>query len=159
MRTSRSGGQCPSREEVGEYYTIRFGKEPSDYFKARYEALYKAYKEALRRKGVSHEEAIKIAINSPSPRFWISIAKAYKQIRRKERGEDFSYAQGSLKRKVIEKVYEKYLYYRKLPTHRNKPIFTTVCWAVHSQAPSFYISYVRALKIITAINHGEANLY
>lgn len=150
----RKGVFSPTREDIARYYRLRTGNEPSTFYSIMYEALWKAYKNALSQRGVTHSEAIRIAIDSPAPRFWISTEKASLQIFRKECGKEFTYCEGTKNRRIMDIVYDKYLKLRQQPMHRDETRYHTVCWAVISQAPSFFISYRRARLIIETINHG-----
>lgn len=128
----------------------------SDYFIARYESLYRAYKEAFKREEVrTHNDAILIAINSPSPRFWISTFQAYRQILRIKSGRPPAYPPNSKKRKIIEQVYERYKQLENLSSFRGTSTFFIVSFAVMSRAPSFYMSFDRARKIISAIKRSK----
>lgn len=143
-----------TRADIARFFRIRRGIEPSSFHLSMYESLWRSYKAALAMKGVRHSEAIRIAIDSPAPRFWISAEKASLQIFRKECGRDFTYAEGTKNRTIIELLYEKYKKLRSQPIHKNETRYNTVCWAVISEAPSYFISYRSARRIIETINYG-----
>ena len=127
----------------------------TDYGKSRYECLWKAYKEALRKPGVkSHEDAIRVAINSPSPRFWVSTKEAARQIARLEKGLKTTYHPNSCKQEIIKEVYKRY---KRLKDGflKGSSIYMITSFAVMSEAPKMYVSYNRARIIIGSIRSAR----
>lgn len=126
----------------------------TDYGKSRQECLWKAYKEALKRPEIrSHEDAVRAAMNSPSPRFWISTKEAARQIARLERGQNTTYRINSCKQEIIKEVYKRYLRLKR-GFLKGSSIYMITSFAVMSEAPKMYISYNRARIIISSIRNA-----
>ena len=126
-----------------------------DFIRARDEELYSAYKECLRKKEVrSHQKAIEMAIKSPTSRFWISIFWTYKEILRLKRGKPIMHIRSDRKR-MVEKIYDIYQSLEQRPEFRRSSPFFIVSFAIQQPAPEFYISYSRALTIISKMRNDE----
>lgn len=120
----------------------------------RYKALWEAYQKALRNPEVkNHYDAIRIAIESPSPRYWISPAEASRQISRLRKGLPVvKYKENSKKLQVLMAVYERFKELEKLRAYRGASTEFITTFAVLSPAPCFYMSFPRARKIIDRIH-------
>ncbi len=151
-----------------QFWTIRaifaqkivFGmaKRDNDYFTDRDEALYAAYRKAFRRNDIhSHREAIIAAIHSPSPTFGITPGEAYRQILRILRGLQPSYKIGSVRREIAMHLFNEYNRLKQMPAFQKSTVRYMAWFIVLSGAPQFYISYFRALKIITAMKKKYQN--
>lgn len=119
----------------------------------RYKALWEAYQKALRTPGVkSHDDAIRLAVSSPSPRYWISPAEAARQINRLKKGLPIiKYKPGSKKLQVLMAVWHRYQELEKLRAYRGASTEFITTFAVLTPAPCFYMSFPRARKIINRI--------
>lgn len=127
-------------------------KHTNEYFTARDEALYAAYRKAFRRHDIhSHREAIIAAIHSPSPTFGITPGEAHRQILRLLRGLQPSYKSGSVRWEIAIHLFNEYNRLRQVKAFKKSTVRFMAYIIVLSGAPQFYISYHRALKIITAM--------
>lgn len=123
-----------------------------DFIPARDNELYMAYKRAFRRSDIrSHQQAIEAAINSPTSRFWISTFQAYREILKIKKGKPTEEMRG-IRKKMIQRIYAIYKELEEKPTFRECSTYFITSFAVQQAAPEFYISYSRALAIISRIN-------
>ena len=128
-----------------------------DFIPERDRELYGRYREALRSKDTrSHQEAIEIAIHSPASRFYISIFQAYRGILRIKKGLR---KEGGrvIRNKMIHDIYERYKKLEAKREFRGCSTYFITSFAVYQEAPEFYLSYSRALAIISRINRERRN--
>lgn len=130
----------------------------SDYMLAKYRELWLAFRRALPH-AKSYNDAIRLAINSPSSRFWISPESARKEINARNNGRKSIYKMGGNKRKVFNIIYERYKKLRESRYFQKGSIYFVLSFALEGEAPCLYISYERARKIIRWIKNGKINLY
>ena len=120
------------------------------FLEERDEALFVAYKTALRQPDCkSHQQAIDMAINSPTSQFWISPLMAYREILwRKSGHRRYQRIRGNRSR-LVDDLYARYLDLSKQPLFRGCSTFFISQFAVGSVAPrGFYISKRSAVRII-----------
>lgn len=102
----------------------------------------------------SHEEAIRVAVKQPQPRFWISPEEAAREVGKLEKGKQTEYHKGSNKYEALMHVYENYKRLRKR-RFRTESIAFVTAFACLEPAPRFFISECRARRIIDKIKKGE----
>ena len=119
------------------------------FLEERDEALFVAYKNALRQPDCkSHQQAIDMAINSPTSQFWISPFRAYREILWRKSGKRPSHISNTRSR-LVEDLYVAYLRMKEQPMFRGCSTFFISQFAVGSSAPrGFYISKRSAIRII-----------
>lgn len=123
--------------------------QKSEFIIERDNALYKAYRDALRSEKVhSHQQAIRVALNSPTSRFWIPSFQAYREILKVKKTGEIKSPRG-IREKLIKDLYDKYLILKEKPMFRGYSTYFITCFVVSEAAPRFYISYSRALSIIS----------
>lgn len=119
------------------------------YIEERDEALYKAYVTALGQPDVkSHQQAIAVAISSPTSQFWIEPYRAYHEILWYSKGKR-PFRISNNRRDLMNELYAKYLSLKDKPSFRGCSTFFISQFAVAMPASSFYMSYRSALRIIT----------
>lgn len=128
---------------------VRSYLEELTFIQERDEALYIAYVNALRRPDVkSHQQAIEIAINSPTSQFWISPLRAYREILWCKNGKRVVKAKDHHKR-LIEDLYAEYLRLSDKPMFRGcSTLFVSQFAVCSNSAKGFYISRITAKRII-----------
>ena len=114
----------------------------------RDDALYQAYVTALRQPDVkSHQQAIQVAVNSPTSQFWIEPYRAYLEIlwlENKRRPKPIR----SYRKQLVEDLYAAYLSVKDLPLFKGCSILFISQYAVGLPARSFYMSEITAKRII-----------
>lgn len=112
--------------------------------------LYKAYIRVCRTRNVSHNEAIRIAVNSPCSRYWISPDYVYREILAKinPNSSHIRCKPRVGKKSIYDQMFEEYKRLSKTPMFRGCSIFFISSFLVNRPAPNFCISYSRAKKII-----------
>ncbi len=84
----------------------------------------------------SHIDILRIVINSPAPRFYISVQQAAKHIHNKQKG-----IKPSANKRTKQMADDLYcLYLEKRKQHPYEKSIRTIERVVHSSAPQFYIS-------------------
>lgn len=126
----------------------------------RDEELFKAFKKAYSRKGVTYEEAIREAVNSPCSRYWVSPDYVYREVLARLKGYNWNKRRKQV-RGIREKAY-KDLYERFLVLSQRREFkgcstrFISSFLVVHP-APSFFLSVRRAADIISRMRNGNNN--
>jgi hypothetical protein len=130
--------------------------EELTFLEERDEALFVAYKNALRQPDCkSHQQAIDMAINSPTSQFWISPFRAYREILWRKRGNRPS-KMNACRRLLVEDLYKAYLRIKEQPTFRGCSTFFISQFAVGCAAPrGFYMSTRSAIRIINRKRHEK----
>ena len=122
--------------------------EEKTFIEERDEALYQAYVTALRQPDVkSHQQAIQVAVNSPTSQFWIEPYRAYLEIlwlENKRRPKPIR----SYRKQLVEDLYAAYLSVKDLPLFKGCSILFISQYAVGLPARSFYMSEITAKRII-----------
>lgn len=122
----------------------------SEFFMERDKDLYESYIAALGRKDVhSHKDAIRAAIHSPTKRCWISTYQAYRELLRMKKGKPPREHTIPKRLKLLEHIYERYKKLKEKPTFRGCSTYFITPFVLQEPAPEFYLSYSRALVIIT----------
>ena len=118
------------------------------FIKERDDALYQAYVTALRQPDVkSHQQAIQVAVNSPTSQFWIEPYRAYLEIlwlENKRRPKPIR----SYRKQLVEDLYAAYISVKNLPLFKGCSILFISQYAVGLPARSFYMSEITAKRII-----------
>lgn len=118
------------------------------FIKERDDALYKAYVTALRQPDVkSHQQAIEVAVNSPTSQFWIEPYRAYLEILWREKNCRPKPIR-SYRKQLVDDLYEAYLSVKNLTLFRGRSILFISQYAVGLPARSFYMSEITAKRII-----------
>jgi hypothetical protein len=130
--------------------------EELTFLEERDEALFAAYKNALRQPDCkSHQQAISMAINSPTSQFWISPFRAYREILWRKRGKRPSRMSDGRSR-LVDDLYKVYLRMKDQPMFRGCSTFFISQFAVGCTAPrGFYISMRSAVRIINRKRHEK----
>lgn len=128
--------------------------EELTFLKERDEALFVAYKNALRQPDVkSHQQAIEVATNSPTSQFWISPFQAYREILWKQNGRR-PYRASKHRDELVSDLYKEYLRLKEQPMFRGCSTFFISQFAAYRPAPrGFYISELTATRIIHRKKH------
>lgn len=114
--------------------------------------LYEAYRNAFRSPEIrSHQQAIEQATQSPSSRYWISTLQACRYIIRLKKGIPIK-SVNELKKKMILSIFEVYKTLERKPEFKGCSTYFITSFAIQKAAPEFYISYHRALAIISKMN-------
>lgn len=118
----------------------------------RNKELYEAYRNAFRKPEVrSHQQAIIEATVSHSSRYWISTLQACRYIIKLKKGLPIK-SVNELKKKMILSIYEVYKILEKKPEFKGCSTYFITSFVIQKGAPEFYISYHRALAIISKMN-------
>lgn len=118
------------------------------FFEERDEALYQAYVTALRQPDVkSHQQAIEVAINSPTSQFWISPIQAYREILWKKNGVRPNHIR-HLRHDLVVELYDRYNDLSQKPAFRGCSTFFITQFSIQSGASKFFISMRSAVRII-----------
>lgn len=115
-------------------------------FRERYDDLNKAYKKALSEGNFStQEDAIAVAINMPSRRFWVSEERLVEVINAMESGKDIRVSHRSPRYEMFHELYRRYLEYKAGHPGLSK---LEICAAIiYQEAPSQYISLSYAIRL------------
>lgn len=128
------------------------------YISERDTALYAAFQKALARPDVcSVQVAIRIAVNSPTEQFWISSGQCYRIIMNMKAGrkpnKKYSTAEDEqmrqLRQEMADELMRRYEKMERMPSYRGCSPFFITQFLVSQPAPKFYLSYSRALTIIS----------
>ena len=118
------------------------------FLEERDEALFIAYKNALRQPDCkSHQQAIDMAINSPTSQFWISPFQAYREILWKKKGVRPNHIR-PLRKDLVNALYQRYELLCSKPTFRGCSTFFVAQFAMYESAPKFFLSTRSAIRII-----------
>jgi hypothetical protein len=118
------------------------------FIEERDEALYQAYVNALHQPDVkSHQQAIEVAINSPTSQFWISPIQAYREILWKKKGIRPNHIR-PLRHDLVAELYERYKELSLRPTFRGCSTYFISQFSAQSRASKFYLSTRSAVRII-----------
>ena len=118
------------------------------FFEERDEALYQAYVTALRQPDVkSHQQAIEVAINSPTSQFWIEPYRAYLEILWRNR-DSRPYKIGKHRKALVDDLYREYLALKDTLLFKGSSIYFISQFAVGRPARGFYLSMRSAVRII-----------
>jgi hypothetical protein len=124
-----------------------------DFISLRNRELHEAYKRAFSDRDVrSHTQAIKRAIESPCSRFWVSTWQAYREILRLEKGMNHPLNMKPERVEMMDLIYKNYLSLKNKREFEGCSVYFITSFAVGFPAPKFFISYSRALTIITRYN-------
>lgn len=128
-----------------------------DFIPERDMELYEAYRRALKMREVrSHREAVIRAISSSASRFWISTLQAYRGILLIKKGKPRDKGR-PVRNRMIDDIYKVYKELEGKREFKGSSVYFITSFAVHQEAPGFYISYSRALAIIHRINRERRN--
>lgn len=116
-------------------------------FRERYDDLNNAYKKALSEGNYSTQyDAMAIAVNMPSRRFWVSEDRLVEVINAIEAGRDIRVSHKSPRYEMFHELYRLYLDYKaEHPELSKLKICQEIIW---QPAPKFYIKPSWGLKIL-----------
>lgn len=123
--------------------------EEKTFIVERDDALFAAYKNALRQPDVkSHQQAIRVAISSPTSQFWIEPYRAYREILWCKNGRR-PFRISRHRKELVEDLYREYLRLKEQPMFRDCSTYFVSQFAACRIAPrGFYISELTATRII-----------
>jgi hypothetical protein len=130
--------------------------EELTFLEERDEALFVAYKNALRQPDCkSHQQAISMAINSPTSQFWIEPYRAYREILWRKNGRR-PFGVKRYRKELIDDLYTAYIRLKEQPMFRGCSTFFISQFAVGCTAPrGFYLSMRSAIRIINRKRHEK----
>lgn len=113
----------------------------------RNDDLLRAVREAVANNDVATDyEAILIAINSPSKRYWCTSSAAAKALWRLSKGDPLAEMRPT-SRERYQSLYELYLQMREERQYKGKSIYYISCLLVEQPAPKFFLTPKTAEKI------------
>lgn len=113
----------------------------------RSELLIKSYRESLARQSrISIKKAFKDAAEAPTPRFWVSEARAMRVVTLLMKGEDVLSGMHSEKRKMYLEIYRRVKAMKE--SNPETPLGDIVFEVVNSPAPCSYLTPGYAAKLI-----------
>ena len=125
------------------------------FFEERDEALFVAYKNALSQPDVkSHQQAIQVAISSPTSQFWIEPYRAYREILWCKNGKRPSRI-SSHRKELVADLYKEFLRIKEQPAFRGCSTYFISQFAACRPARGFYISELTATRIIHRKRHEK----
>lgn len=116
-------------------------------FRERYSDLNNAYKKALSQGDYyTQYDAMAVAVNMPSKRFWVSEERLVEVINAFEGGKDLRVSPKSQRYEMFTELYRRYLDYKvEHPELSKIEICTEI---IYQPAPKFYMKPSWALKIL-----------
>lgn len=134
------------------------GKRDYDCYHERDVALYEAYKKARNklieeshRRGEFwadiHTRAIKMAIETPQPRFWITQDRTYRLIRAIKKGK-LTNTKWPTRRKMNRELLAAYERLVKTRMFKGMPYIFIASFLTFEPASGFFMSYHRALRAV-----------
>lgn len=116
-------------------------------FRERYDDLNNAYKKALSEGDYSTQyDAMAVAVNMPSKRFWVSEERLVEVINAIEAGRDVRVSHKSPRYEMFQELYSRYLEYKAAHPELSKlDICSNIIW---QPAPKFYMKPSWGLKIL-----------
>lgn len=116
-------------------------------FRERYSDLNNAYKEALSQGSYNTQyEAMAVAVNMPSRRFWVSEERLVEVINALENGKDLRVSPKSPRYEMFKELYRRYLEYK--TEHPNLSKIEICSEIIYQPAPKFYMAPSWGLKIL-----------
>jgi len=121
-------------------------RQPIYEFHELYDDLNSVYKAVLREGHYTTQlEALEVAVNRPSKRFWVSPERLSEVVNAIETGGDARLKPEGLRRELYEELYRRYVEYRKEYPFLSKIEICTEL--VYQPAPKFYLKASWALKV------------
>ena len=116
-------------------------------FRERYSDLNNAYKKALSQGNYNTQyDAMAVAVNMPSKRFWVSEERLVEVINAFEGGKDLRVNPKSPRYEMFTELYRRYLDYKvEHPELSKMEICSEI---IYQPAPKFYMKPSWALKIL-----------
>lgn len=119
--------------------------------KLRDSAFYEAYKKALSSGGeVSHSDAIRMALESPQPRMWVSFYGVYRALLCVVKGSRRP-PKDTSRSKLLCEVERKYKILREKRMFSDMSLFFMASFIIAEPSQGFYISEVYAKKLVWRI--------
>ena len=119
--------------------------------------LYAAYIRFMKEVNITHSEAVHRAVNSPASRYYVSPNYLYREILRRERGEDAPQRARTLhKTGIYDHLFSEYLTMRGRPTCRGLSKLALCDLVVNHPAPCFFLSDKRGDEIIREVCQQRA---
>lgn len=91
-------------------------------------------------------------VNSPSPRFWVSVERAAAVVSAMLRGKPVLQPMRQSKREMFEEIYRRFIALKE--RHPDWYLYELVAEVVHSPAPKFYMEPSSALERLFKIRNG-----
>lgn len=116
----------------------------SEYTEQRDNDLFRAYKEVMKSSEVkSIREAVILAMNSPSVKFWVTAEQATRILSRIRKGDKLE-TMPKIRRSMFFELYNRYLLFE------NKLVpMSHICEIIiDEEAPMFYLKLDTAIKLI-----------
>lgn len=124
----------------------------SSYILERDAELFLRYYETRKQDpSLTQQEAIMKVIKMPTTRYWVSLYEVYREILNIVHHRPPSPHMRPMRRKRIEDIWKIYSELASKPTFKGCSVFFIVQFAIAEPAPEFYLSYNRALAIISRI--------
>ena len=118
--------------------------------------LYAIYRRFMKEINVTHAKAVELAVKSPASRYWVSPNYLYREIRRREAGNEMKEKSRTMRKSsVYDSLYSDYLTIRERPTYCGLSKLALCDLLVNRPAPSFFISEKRADEIIQGIRQSK----
>jgi hypothetical protein len=125
-----------------------------EYESLRNHELRKAYKRAMvTSASIRSTECLKIAVNSPCSRFWVSEERAAVVIAAMMRGENPLQSMGPNKREMYEEIYSRFM--DVFNDNPETPIRDLVHEVVMQPAPKFYLTPSSAGVILSKMKEKK----
>lgn len=127
-----------------------------DIYRERDEELYNAFKKAYSRKGVTYDEAVKEAVNTPCSRYWVSPDYVYREVLARLKGYNWNKRRKKVRgtrEKAYKDLYERFLNLTQRREFKGCSIRFISSFLVVHPAPSFLLSVRRAQDIISKIRN------
>lgn len=122
----------------------------------RDEELYQAYRKAFSQKGMTHNKAIRTAINTPTSRYWVSPAYVYREILARFRGYHTKYDHHPGRKNPLpcrihmyDELFNIYKQLSRKHYFKGCSTYFLVTFVVNHPAPSFHVSFRQAQRIIS----------
>ena len=131
----------------------------NEYTRLRNEALYAAYKEALRSgKDVSNTEAIQMALRSPQPRMWVPFYGVYRALLAVVTGSRMP-PKNMARKNLLREVEYKYNELVKRRAFKGASLFFLASFIAAEPSTGFYISEASAIKRICKMRKMKQGIW
>lgn len=117
--------------------------------------LFGAFKKAMSQSGITFDQAVEAAINSPTSRYWVSPNYVYRDIKARLRGYATAYDPSARRKKVrscketmYDELWELYQKLSEKAYFKGSSTYFLVSFVVNQKAPRFYLSHRQGLSII-----------
>ena len=119
--------------------------------------LYAAYIKLMREVNITHSEAVHRAVNSPASRYYVSPNYLYREILRRERGEETPQRARTMRKTgIYDHLFSEYLSMKSRPIYNGLSKLALCDLVVNSPAPCFFLSDKRGDEIIRKVGQQRA---